>query len=156
MEIVLFSCLREETIEFDLMEKTNEIIVLSEKVNTLEGSWIDGEPYVTSTDVEKVLGWQVKLEGLCRGDVCIPIDDGIVSQDDNSLNLKDVAALAGRPSLSAPEAGIITIGQPHAVRSKALKDHIAPDFKLPDISGVDRALSDWSGKKRLLVAFSSW
>jgi len=138
------------------MEKTNEIIVLSEKVNALEGSWIDGEPYVTSTDVEKVLGWQVKPEGLCRGDVCIPIDDGIVSQDDNSLNLKDVAALAGRPSLSAPEAGIITIGQPHAVRSKALKDRIAPDFKLPDISGVDRALSDWSGKKRLLVAFSSW
>jgi len=156
LEIVLFSCLREETIEFDLMEKTNEIIVLSEKVNALEGSWIDGEPYVTSTDVEKVLGWQVKPEGLCRGDVCIPIDDGIVSQDDNSLNLKDVAALAGRPSLSAPEAGIITIGQPHAVRSKALKDRIAPDFKLPDISGADQALSDWSGKKRLLVAFSSW
>ena len=138
------------------MEKINEIIVLSEKVNALEGSWIDGEPYVTATDIEKVLGWQVKPEGLCRGDVCIPIDDGIVSQDDNSLNLKDVAAIAGRPSLSAPEARIITIGQPHAVRSKALKDRIAPDFTLPDISGADQALSDWAGKKRLLVAFSSW
>ena len=138
------------------MEKTNEVIALSEKITSLEGSWIDNEPYVASADVEEVLGWQVKPEGLCRGDVCIPIDDGIVSQDDNSLNLKDVAALAGRPSLSAPESGVIAIGQPHAVRSKALKDRVAPDFKLPDISGADQALSDWAGKKRLLVAFSSW
>ena len=156
MEIVLFSCLREETIEFDLMEKTNEIIVLSEKVNTLEGSWIDGEPYVTSTDVEKVLGWQVKPEGLCKGDVCIPINDRISSGENSSLSLKDAATLAGQPSLSTPEAGIITIGQPNDIRSKALKDRIAPDFTLPDISEIDRALSDWSGKKRLLVAFSSW
>ena len=138
------------------MQKSNEVIVLSEKVTALEGSWIDDEPYIAPTDIEVALGWQVKPEGLCKGDVCIPINDRISSGENSSLSLKDAATLAGQPSLSTPEAGIITIGQPNDIRSKALKDRIAPDFTLPNISGTDEALSDWTGKKRLLVAFSSW
>ncbi len=138
------------------MQKLNEVIVLSEKVTTLEGSWIDDEPYIASADVQKVLGWEVKPEGLCKGETCIPVAGKVDFKDEHTLNLKDAAALVGQPSLSSAEEKIITIGQPHAVRSKALKDRIAPDFTLPNISGTDQALSDWSGKKRLLVAFSSW
>ncbi len=138
------------------MEKLEEIIVLSKETTTVLGSWIDNEPYVTPKDLEAILGWQVKPEGLCKNDACIPIGGNVTLGEDASLNLKEAAALVGHPSLSAPEAGMITVGQSRDVRSLALKDRVAPNFTLSDISGVDRSMSDWAGKKRLLVAFSSW
>ena len=138
------------------MGKLDEVIVLSQETTALQGAWIDDEPYVTPEDLETVLGWQVKPEGLCKNDACIPIGDSVNFGEGDSMNLKDVATLVGHPSLSAPEVGMIAIGQAHDVRSKALKDRVAPNFTLPDISGIDRSMSDWVGKKRLLVAFSSW
>jgi hypothetical protein len=138
------------------MGETSEIVVLADKATVVKGSWVEGEPYVTPEDLETVLGWQVKPEGLCKNDACIPIGNSINFGEGDYLNLEEAATLVGHPSLSAPEVGMITIGQAHDVRSKALKDRVAPNFTLSDISGVDRSMSDWTGKKRLLVAFSSW
>ncbi len=138
------------------MEKLEEIIVLSQETTSVLGSWIDDEAYVAPKDIEAILGWQVKPEGLCKNDACIPIGENVSLGEDDSLNLKDTATLVGHPSLSVPETGMIVIGESRDVRSKALKDRIAPNFTLSDISGVDRSMSDWAGKKRLLVAFSSW
>ena len=49
-----------------------------------------------------------------------------------------------------------TLGAPALDRSAALKDRVAPGFTLTDIDGESRSLADYAGKKRLLVAFSSW
>ena len=133
-----------------------EITVLSDRTVVIEGSWVDGAPYLSAKDVEGVLGWELKTEGLCKGDACIPLSDNVHSNSQGAFNLSELADLVGRPSLTDEAAGIVAIGQPYNVRSDALTQRIAPDFSLPDISGVDRALSDWAGKKRLLVAFSSW
>ena len=138
------------------MVTKSEITVLCDSPVVLDGSWVDGKPYVSPEEVEGILGWELKSEGLCKGDVCIPLGDQVHPDSDDSFNLSDLATLVGRPSLTTPDIGAITIGQPSSVRSEALTNRTAPDFKLPDIAGVDRALSDWAGKKRLLVAFSSW
>tara|TARA_B110000014_G_C20032187_1_gene536077 strand:- start:94 stop:510 length:417 start_codon:yes stop_codon:yes gene_type:complete len=138
------------------MNTKNEITVLCDDPKVLEGSWVDGEPYVSPEKIKGILGWELKSEGLCKGDICIPLGDEVNSDSDDSFNLSNLAALVGRPSLTTPDVGAITIGQPYSVRSEALTKRTAPDFKLPDIDSVDRALSDWAGKKRLLVAFSSW
>ncbi len=138
------------------MTTTSEMTVLAEAPIAIEGSWVDGEAYIQSKDVKEVLGWEMKPEGLCKGDVCIPLGDTVDSNSNDSFNLSHLAALVGRPSLTTSDTGTVTIGQPYGVRSEALTKRVAPDFSLPDISGVHRALSDWAGKKRLLVAFSSW
>tara|TARA_B100000953_G_C18027398_1_gene422178 strand:- start:822 stop:1238 length:417 start_codon:yes stop_codon:yes gene_type:complete len=138
------------------MTTTSEMTVLAETPMAIDGSWVDGEAYIQSKDVKEVLGWELKPEGLCKGDVCIPLGDTVDSNSNDSFNLSHLAALVGRPSLTTSDTGTVTIGQPYSVRSEALTKRVAPDFSLPDISGVDRALSDWAGKKRLLVAFSSW
>jgi len=41
-------------------------------------------------------------------------------------------------------------------RLEALRDLRAPEFTLPDLDGEDHALSEWQGKKKLLVTFASW
>ena len=41
-------------------------------------------------------------------------------------------------------------------RREALEGRQAPDFELPDLDGVDHRLTEWDGRRRLLVAFATW
>ena len=138
------------------MQTNHDITVLADSVISVAGKWRDGVPFIDAGDVELIFGWEVKSEGLCKNDACIPLPNQHGIEDEGHLHLGQVAKLIGHPTLIDSETQTVVIGQPSAVRSSALKDRIAPDFKLPDIHGIDRALSDWAGKKRLLVAFSSW
>ena len=67
-----------------------------------------------------------------------------------------VADALGRPTLVDAEAATMVVGAPAAARQGALRDRQAPDFTLTDLDGVPKTLAGWTGKKRLLVAFSSW
>jgi len=72
------------------------------------------------------------------------------------VDLVAAAAAVGRPAVVDVDAGLAVIGAPADERHRALYDRIAPDFTLPELDGTPRSLSDWSGRKRLLVAFASW
>ena len=48
------------------------------------------------------------------------------------------------PALKARMDRVAKVGQP------------APDFTLPDLAGQIHTLSDYRGKKVLLVAYASW
>ncbi|MBT94378.1 MAG: hypothetical protein CL431_00200 [Acidimicrobiaceae bacterium] len=138
------------------MQKSSDITILTDSAIQIPGHWTNGEPYITAEEIKEVLGWEVKPEGLCKEDACIPINEEKDIEDQGHYNLRQIANLTGHPALVSSETQTVAIGQLSALRTSALRDKVAPDFKLPDIDGVDRALSDWAGKKRLLVAFSSW
>tara|TARA_B100001113_G_scaffold345850_1_gene335985 strand:+ start:5363 stop:5779 length:417 start_codon:yes stop_codon:yes gene_type:complete len=138
------------------MKGDPEITILTNSVTSIAGHWDEGDPFVDEAEIKAILGWEIKPEGLCKDDACIPVHHEQSFKHQERYNLHTVARLTGRPTLISQELKTITIGQPAGLRSSALKDKIAPDFVLPDIGGVDRAFSDWAGKKRLLVAFSSW
>jgi hypothetical protein len=89
--------------------------------------------------------WQLKPEGLCRDDTCVPVRDHA-----------DLAGSLRRPVLADESSDTIVIGEPASARHQALSDHKLPDFELPDLDGVDRQISEWRGRKKLLVAFASW
>lgn len=112
-------------------------------------------PTLDVGNLPDVLGWTLKPEGLCRGDVCVPVRDREALGSGEAIDLLAVAALLDRPAVS-DESGITAIGAPRSRRRSAVKDLIAPDFSLPSIGGDLMALSDHRSKKRLLVAFSSW
>ena len=78
-----------------------------------------------------------KVWGLYQNDACIPLPNEHGIEDEGHLHLGQVAKLIGHPTLIDSETQTVVIGQPSAVRSSALKDRIAPDFKLPDIHGID-------------------
>ena len=132
------------------------ITVLGDEVATATGEWADGRPLIDPEGLAAAVGWTLKPEGLCRGDQCVLVGDGSAIKVGDKLDLAAVANAVDQPVVVDPDASIVVVGQPNASRRAALRDRQAPDFTLSDLDGVDRSLSDYAGKKRLLVAFSSW
>jgi peroxiredoxin len=135
--------------------------VLVDVPHEVDGTCTEGQCWVSTDLLPELLGWTLRSEGLCRGDVCLPVAADVlasITQDDR-VQLGGVARLLGRASVVSPVAGQVPVMalalQPEA-RREALDDLHAPDFSLPDLEGTDHALSDWRGQKRLLVTFASW
>lgn len=132
------------------------ITVLGDEVATTTGEWADGRPLIEPDGLTAAVGWTLKPEGLCRDDQCVLVGDGSAIKVGDKLDLAAVAVALDQPTVVDPDTSVVVLGQPNATRRAALRDRQAPDFVLADLDGVDRSLSDHAGKKRLLVAFSSW
>lgn len=132
------------------------ITVLADHTSSVPGT-IDGDKAVVATDaLVELLGWELKPEGLCQNDACVPVPDQAALIHGDGIDVTAVAAALGRPAIVDSSIGAVVVGTPAATRAQALKDRRAPNFTLPDLNGVPQTLAGWTGKKRLLVAFSSW
>jgi hypothetical protein len=134
----------------------SEITIISESATPTQGSWVDGAACIDAASLNDAIGWELKPEGLCREDTCVPVEDRARIESGNGIDIAEVAQILGRPSLLSSSTNTVTIGQPSVIRSRALSEREAPNFMLKDLDGEPRSLSSWAGKKRLLVAFSSW
>jgi peroxiredoxin len=137
--------------------------VLAEGVHEVDGSVRDGRAWVPVDALPELIGWRVRPEGLCRGDVCRPMaaDCRAALVVDGSLDLGGTAQLLGRDSvIDAGEDGggvaVIALALDPEARRQALDGLHAPEFSLPDLEGHEHALSEWRGQKKLLVTFASW
>ena len=72
------------------------------------------------------------------------------------MDLAALASLLGRPLAIDQEEGVALLGTGIAERAHELDSLEAPDFELPDLSGRMHRLSDYRGKKVLLIAYASW
>ena len=73
------------------------------------------------------------------------LDVGAVADAVGLLAVVDAGARGSRRSRCPRRAG-----------GRALLEHHAPAFTLPDLDGVEHTLEEWRGTKKLLVAFASW
>ena len=139
------------------MEKkaTSNLRVLTQNTHDMNAVWYDQRPFVKETDVEKSLGWEIKPEGLCKEESCIPYTP-LNAPDSGYVDFLDVANTLGFSNVLDVDLGLAAVDTFSLLRSSALKDRKAPDIELPDVSGELHSLSEWSNKKKLLVAFSSW
>jgi hypothetical protein len=101
-------------------------------------------------------GWELKPEGLCRDDVCVPVRDRAALFVGDHLDIAAVAAALGRLSVVDADAGIAVVALPKERRRAALQDRDVPPFTLADLDGTHHSLEEWRGSKKLLVAFASW
>jgi hypothetical protein len=134
-------------------------------VITDEREWTlpDAEPagdalWLSGRDAEAVTGWALKAEGLCKGDLCVPLPPGR-ERDVVRGSRVDAAALWGRlghPVAHSERGHVWVLGQSAEERGAALRSLAAPDFTLPDPAGRAHSLSDHRGKKVLLVTWASW
>ena len=106
-------------------------------------------------------GWELKPEGACLGEVCVPIPTGreadfLRANDGAEFNLAALARLRDQPVVHNDEHGVWFFGEAANARGTALASLEAPNFSLPDLDGKMHSLSDYRGKKVLLMSWASW
>ena len=51
------------------------VTVITDEVREVEGDVVDGRVLVDEPALADAIGWQLKPEGLCRDDRCVPVRD---------------------------------------------------------------------------------
>ncbi len=118
---------------------------------------VDGDAVRIAPDVLRdATGWELKPEGLCQGDRCIPVRDRVALADARGVDLAVFARALDRPLALDVAERAAALGTSAAERSAALATLEAPDFTLPDLNGRKHTLSSHRGKKALLIVYASW
>jgi len=97
----------------------------------------------------RATGWEIKPEGACRDDRCVPLPE-MAGGFDARLALEALRM----PAVHDHESGLVAIGPQSGGR--ALTSARAPELRLRDWRGTEFALSSLTGTKILLVAWASW
>jgi len=134
---------------------TTEATIIGDEVRTVEAT-VDGEKLLVAPDqLQAATGWKLEPQGLCQGDVCVPVRDQAALFDGGLLDLAAVAGALGRLAVVDAAAGAMAMGADPATRKQALSLD-APGFTLDDLDGNAHNLTEWRGHKKLLFAFASW
>lgn len=97
-------------------------------------------------------GWELKPEGACRGEICIPLTE---PPTDGTVDLASMATQMGMPLVSDEKHGVWSLG-PYSGGTKTLLSAKAPELTLPDLDGNSFSLSSLRGKKVLMIAWSPY
>ena len=120
---------------------------------------IDGESiWLSAQDMSAATGWDLKPEGLCRGDLCVPLTSRQTAplQRDGAIDAAGFWRAQGHPVVHDAAGGAWVLGASASDRASALQSLEAPDFELPDLAGRMTSLSQHRGKKVLLATWASW
>jgi hypothetical protein len=127
---------------------------------TSGGEEID-QLWITTADLKHATRFEVKPQGVCRDELCFPLpkskQQSFLREDSGKkwFNLTAFAQLVHQPV--AHDAALATwyFGL-RSDQRQGLSSLQAPDFTLPDLQGKPHRLSDFHGKKVLLVTWASW
>ena len=110
--------------------------------------------WIRKRDLPRVNGFEVKPQGACRADVCIPIPKTMLNGE--WFHLTAFAKKAGQAVVADEDARVWSLGEIQALRGSFLSSREAPDVAIPDRRGRPVKLSSFRGKKVLLVTWASW
>lgn len=118
--------------------------------------------WLRNDELEATTGWEIKPEGICRGEVCVPLPadraaELLREQDGESwLDVAGFARFVGQDAAHDADTGTWYFGPGPGDRAPRFDMLQAPDFELPDLQGRMHRLSDHRGKKVLLALWASW
>jgi hypothetical protein len=107
---------------------------------------------VTADEFERQTSWELKPEGLCKHDRCIPLPAEAAT--DGRLDVTVVADRLGIPLVHDERYGVWALGPEsgdHVLASAEL-----PPIELTDVDGRQFDLASLRGEKVLIAAWASW
>ena len=120
------------------------------------------ELWITTNDLKRATRFEIKPEGVCRDKLCFPLPKArkaaFISKDGKTtwFNLTEFARLIRQPFTSDQKNSVWYFGPRAEEQNGYLASLEAPDFTLPDLASKNHSLSDFRGKKVLLVTWASW
>jgi hypothetical protein len=104
---------------------------------------------VTTEAFEAGTGWEVKPEGACKGDVCVPLDRS------DAFDLRATVERLGMALVHDAGENLWAIG-PESLGDRALVTAEAPELVLPDLDGNEFRLSTLRGQKVVIVSWAPY
>ena len=140
-------------------EAVRSLTVIADQVTTVDATvGPSGDTFLLApAPLEAALGWKLSDGGLCRDDLCVPLPADAVPGPEGMVDLRIVTRALGRVVVVDVAAGLCALSRPAENRRKVLHDLEVPDdLALPDLEGRPHHLSEWRGRKCLLVVVASW
>lgn len=103
---------------------------------------------INANDFHAGTGWQIKPEGACKGEVCVPLGSG-------DFDLEATTERLGMAIVQNEASGTWAIG-PESLGDRALVTAVAPELVLDDINGNEFKLSSLLGKKVVIVSWAPY
>ena len=132
----------------------NDKTIVVKRVLKEPGLWVSPE------DLTLINGFVVKPEGACLGDFCIPVKQGsgvLKTIDDKQwFSVSAFADLIEQSYVVDEETNTWSFGELPVKRQAMLTEAQAPDFEILDRPGQVVRMSDFKGKKALVITWSSW
>ncbi len=97
-------------------------------------------------EFQEATGWEIKAEGACKAEVCVPLAD----QGFDRLGVAERLGMA-----VVYESGLWAIG-PETLAGRALTTADASDFHLPDLDGDEFYINSLRGQKVLVVSWAPY
>ena len=139
------------------------VVLYENRAVTVDNTLADPtDLWVRSAELSRVNGFELKPEGACIDDICVPVrqdvdsDIFVTRQGTQWFNVSELADRLNQPMVVDSDNGVWSFGAIPARRSSFLDKAVAPDFSLPDIDGNTIKLSDFKGKKIMLLTWASW
>lgn len=118
--------------------------------------------WVTTAELTRATRFELKPEGVCREELCFPIPKPRTAEFLKTVskvtwfNLSAFARLLKQPLARDEALGVYCFGPRPDQQNAHLQSLVAPEFTLPDKDGRQHSLSDFRGKKVLLITWASW
>jgi hypothetical protein len=107
---------------------------------------------LSPAEVQVRTGWELKPEGACKDDRCVPMD-GLAVRD-GKVDLVDFAGRLGMPIAHDAQHGLWALGPQNG--GHVLESVHFPDLVLSDFDGKPFDFAALRGKKSLLIAWASY
>jgi hypothetical protein len=123
----------------------------------------DGDDvWLTLADLTRATKLELKPEGVCTEKTCTPLPEAkkkeLVTEETGTtrFNLSGFARFVKQPLAYDAKHHVWFFGPPPDQQNSHVASLVAPDFTLPDLNGKSHSLSDFRGKKVLLITWGSW
>ena len=116
--------------------------------------------WVRVDQLRQATGWQLKPEGVCLGEICVPLfepeREAWIADADDWVWFCYSAFADKIGQKHARDGDVWSLGSVPEVRRAGLESGLAPDFGMTDRNGDTVRLSDLRGRKVVLFTWASW
>ena len=154
------------TLSIQATETNKAVVIYDDKASDVGAAKLatakPNDLWITLADLKTATGFVNKPQGVCRDELCFPLPkkrraEFLQAQGKTTwFNLTEFARLLKQPVAHDAEQAAWYFGLRPEVQNSYTSNFKAPNFTLPDKNGKLHSLSDFRGKKVLIVTWASW